>query len=360
MMGQENKTIRLKNNIIGPEQPVYFIADIGANHDGDFHRAIALIHLAAESGAHGVKFQHFKADKIVSEHGFRSLGDQLSHQSSWKKSVTEVYEAASLNRDWTEKLKQEADSVGIDFFSSPYDIEAVDHLDPFVDVYKIGSGDITWPTILKKISSKGKPVLLATGASSLEDVQRAVAILRSGNHLLLLMQCNTNYTGSLDNFKHVNLRVLQTYKELYPDILLGLSDHTPGHAAVLGAVALGAVAIEKHFTDDTNREGPDHGFALDPRSWKEMIDRTLELSLAMGSSNKFIADNEKDTVVVQRRCLRATRNLKSGAILCEDDLTALRPAPSDAVYPYELALVVGNPLPQDLDEGDYIRRDWFR
>ena len=119
------------------------------------------------------------------------------------------------------------------------------------------------------------------------------------------MQCNTNYTASLENFRHIHLRVLETFRAMFPSAVLGLSDHTPGHATVLGAVALGGRVIEKHFTDDNSREGPDHPFSMTPASWREMVDRTRELEYALGSTKKFVAENERETVVVQRRCLRA-------------------------------------------------------
>ena len=150
----------------------------------------------------------------------------------------------------------------------------------------------------------------------MEEVQRAVDEILRINPQLVLMQCNTNYTASLDNFRHINLRVLRTYAELFPSAVLGLSDHTPGHATVLGSVALGARVIEKHFTDDNRREGPDHPFSMNPQSWREMVERTRELENALGSTQKFVADNEQETVVVQRRCLRATRARSAAASPC--------------------------------------------
>ncbi len=154
--------------------------------------------------------------------------------------------------------------MGIDYFSSPYDFDAIDLLDSFVPAYKIGSGEITWLEAMERIAKKGKPVILASGASDIGEVQRAVHCILRHNPQLVLMQCNTNYTASLENFNHIHLRVLQTYRLMFPDLVLGLSDHTPGHATVLGAVALGARVVEKHFTDDNNRVGPDHKFALNP------------------------------------------------------------------------------------------------
>ena len=128
------------------------------------------------------------------------------------------------------------------------------------------------------------------------------------------MQCNTNYTGSIENFRHIHLNVLRTYRALFPDAVLGLSCHTPGHATVLGAVALGARVVEKHFTDDTRRDGPDHAFSMTPATWREMVDRTRELEYALGSAEKNVCGNEQETVVVQRRCLRAARDLAAGTV----------------------------------------------
>jgi N-acetylneuraminate synthase len=340
---------------IGDSEPTYFIAEISANHDGDLERAKMLIHLAAEAGADAAKFQNFRAPKIVSERGFTLLGDKLSHQAKWKKSVYQVYQEATTPWHWTETLKAECDSVGIDYFSAPYDFEAVDMLDPYVTMFKIGSGDITWPEMLRKIASKGKTVILATGASDIGEVQRAVHIIEAINSQLVLLQCNTNYTGSVENFKHIHLNVLSTYRVMFPNLILGLSDHTPGHATVLGAVALGARVVEKHFTDDTGREGPDHPFSMTPAIWREMVDRTKELEYALGDTNKRVADNEQETVVAQRRCLRAAHDLKAGTILKHEHIDVLRPAPGDAIFPYEIDRVLGKRTCVDVPTGDYFR-----
>jgi sialic acid synthase SpsE len=347
-------TLKLGSRLVGVEHPTYFVADISANHDGDLDRARMLIRLCAKAGASAAKFQNFRASKIVSEVGFQGLG-QISHQSKWKKSVMQVYQEATLPWEWTAALRQECDNCGIDYFSTPYDLEAVDMLDRFVDLYKIGSGDITWPEMIRKVASKNKPVLLATGASDIGEVQRAVREILQVNQQLVLMQCNTNYTGSLENFRHIHLRVIESYRVMFPDIVLGLSDHTAGHATVLGSVALGARVIEKHFTDDSTREGPDHPFSMTPSSWREMVERTRELELALGSPTKFVSDNERETVVVQRRSLRAARNLSAGTVLTSEMLEALRPAPEDAVLPFDLPKVIGKKLTLDVPAGEYIK-----
>jgi len=348
------KEIQIENKIIGVNQPTYFVADVAANHDGDLERAKDLIYLCAEAGADAAKFQHFTANTIVSDYGFKSLGGRQSHQEEWKKSVFDVYQDASLNQDWTPILKETCDKAGITFFTSPYSFDLVDKVDSFLSAYKIGSGDITWLEIVDYIASKKKPVLLATGASNMMEVDLAMETVLKHTQDVILMQCNTNYTASLENFKYINLNVLQEYKKKYPNIILGLSDHTPGHATVLGAVTLGARVIEKHFTDNVSREGPDHKFSMDFDSWKDMVDRTRELEFALGSNVKRVEDNEKETVILQRRALRAKRNLLKGEVITQDAVEALRPCPKDALAPYNIRKVLNKTLIEDIEAGDYI------
>jgi sialic acid synthase SpsE len=333
--------IRIGSNLIGENHPTYFIADISANHDGDLERAKHLIQLAKEAGADAAKFQNFQAAEIVSDYGFRTMGSQVSHQSTWKKSVFEVYQDASIPFEWTPILKEECDRVNIDYFSSPYDFESVDMLNPYVPAYKIGSGDITWLEILQYMARYDKPVILSTGASDIGEVQCAVDTILAINPQLVLMQCNTNYTASLENYDHINLQVLNSYHSLFPGLILGLSDHTFGHATVLGAVTLGARVIEKHFTDDNSRTGPDHPFSMTPETWREMVARTRELERALGSPEKRVMANEEQTVVVQRRCLRASRDIAVGETFSREMIAVLRPATPGAILPYEIDQVIG-------------------
>lgn len=350
-----NQKFLIDQKLVGKDQPVYFIADIAANHDGDIERAKDLIFLAAEAGADAAKFQHFKAETIVSDYGFKNLGGQQSHQASWKKSVFDVYRDASISLDWSLILKETCEKAGITFFTSPYSLDLVDHIDDYVPAYKIGSGDITWVEIIEYIAKKNKPYILASGASSFEDVNRAVSAALAINPNLCLMQCNTNYTASLENFKFIQLNVLKAFREMYPDLVLGLSDHTPGHATVLGAVALGAKMIEKHFTDDVNRQGPDHKFSMDPKTWREMVDRTRELENALGYGIKKVEDNEKETVVLQRRAIRLNANLSAGTIIERQHLIVLRPCPQDAIPPYQISEIIGKEIRRDMLSGEYIK-----
>ena len=340
---------------VGGDNPVYFIADIAANHDGDLGRAKELIHLCAEAGAHAAKFQNFKAETIVSDYGFKNLGSQHSHQASWSKSVFEVYRDASISLDWTAELKMTCDEAGIDYFTAPYDLEILPELSQYVCAWKLGSGDITWLEEIELMAKDGKPFFIATGAANMNEVEAAVAAAQLHSDRLCLMQCNTNYTASLENFHHISLNVLKTYAEAFPNLVLGLSDHTPGHATVLGAVTLGARAVEKHFTDDNDRVGPDHKFSMAPADWKEMVERTRELQAALGTGEKRVMDNESETVVLQRRAVRAMSVLRSGHELSANDLTVLRPCPADALPPYRMGELVGRKLRRDIREGDVVR-----
>jgi len=342
---------------IANNAPLYFIADIAANHDGDLKRAFRLIELAKSAGADAAKFQNFKAEKIVSKKGFESLGSRISHQSSWKKPVYEIYQDASISGEWTQSLKNKCDQVGIEYCSSPYDFESVDLINRYVNFFKIGSGDITWPEIIDYIASKKKPVMLATGASDMVDVNRAIKIIKRHTDKIVLMQCNTNYTGSPENFKYINLNVLKQYKKHFPQIVLGLSDHTLGYATILGGVALGARVFEKHFTDDNNRIGPDHRFSMNPATWKEMVKNANDLYQALGDGIKKVEKNEKETVMLQRRAFRYACNFPKGHKLKASDIFPLRPMHKAAVPPYEIKKILGKRLKYDVKIDDCVYKE---
>jgi len=347
-------SIYIKNTKISIDSPTYFIADIAANHDGDIERAKDLIWLAKESGANAVKFQHFTAEKIVSDFGFKKLGNQVAHQANWSKSVFDVYKEYECSLSWTNTLLKISNDAGIDFLTTPYDLDVVETLNEYLPAYKIGSGDITWIHFIEQIAHRNKPMLIATGASNIEDVRRAINSIAKINNRLVLMQCNTNYTASVENFRYINIRVLNTYAKEFPGIILGLSDHSPGHSTVLGAITLGARVIEKHFTDDADREGPDHLFSMNPIAWREMINRSKELENALGDGIKRIEKNEIDSSVVQRRSIRLKRDMKIGDLIKGADIEMLRPAPIDSCPPYISSMVIGRCLNKSISAGDVI------
>ena len=348
LWGIKMERIKLGERWIGDGEPIYIIAEIGSNFDGGKERAKMLIDLAKDCGADAVKFQCFTADKIISKEGFEGL--RMGFQAKWGKSVYEVYKSAELPRKWHDELFHYANKKGLHFLSSPYNKEAVDILDELgVPAFKIGSGDITWHEMLKYIAKKGKPIILSTGASTIAEIDEALKVIRSeGNNDIILLQCVTNYPS---HFEYSNIRAMKAMGELF-DIFVGYSDHTSGIIVPLGAVSLGACVIEKHFTDDKTRTGPDHSFAMDGKEFKEMVDSIRTLEKALGSPMKDLYEDENVTVILQRRCLRAAKNIPKGSMVTEDLIDVLRPLAKDALEPKYKGIVIGRKTKVDMKKGD--------
>ena len=343
---------------------VKLIADIGANHDGSLSKAKDLIYLAAQSGADVAKFQNFRAETIVSHLGFKRLGASGTHQDTWDKTVFEVYESASMPIEWVPELRACCDDAGIEFMTSVYDPDMLDDINEYVTAYKIGSGDLTWHDMLRRTAHFGKPIIVATGASSLDHVDAAVEIFcKSRIADVCVMQCNTNYTGDdRTNASCLNLNVIDAYRKRYPQVILGLSDHTRSGHAVAIAVGKGCKVIERHFTSDTQLKGPDHSFACNPADFLAMREIADECLRIMGSGIKVIEDNELRSAIVQRRCLRAARDLPAGYIVQRDDIVALRPCDNGDLLPTDenLALVEGKALARAIGKHEPFEYAQFR
>ena len=189
--------IKINQNTISNDSKTYFIADIAANFDGDIERAKDLIYLASEAGADAAKFQNFLAKTIVSDKAFKTIGKQLSHQADWKDSVYDVYDKASLPILWTKTLRDTCDDAGIDYITTPYDLSLIPILSDYVSAWKVGSGDITWHEMIRTLSLDDKPLLIATGASNMNEVKLAMDVALENKKDVVLMQCNTNYTACL-------------------------------------------------------------------------------------------------------------------------------------------------------------------
>lgn len=342
------KRLKLRERWIGDGEQVYIIAEIGSNFDGSKERAKMLIDLAKDCGADAVKFQCFTADKIISKEGFNGL--QVGFHARWKKSVYEVFKSAEFPREWHNELSHYAGNKELHFLSTPYDKEAVDMLDELgIPAFKIGSGDITWHEMLKYIAKKGKPIILAAGASTIAEIDEALRVIRSeGNEDIVLLQCVTNYPS---HFAYANIRAMKAMGKMF-DILIGYSDHTPGIVVPLGSVALGACIIEKHFTDDKTRNGPDHPFAMDGKEFKEMVNKIRTLEKALGSPGKDLYAEEKETVILQRRCLRAAKDISKGSRITEDMIDVLRPAAEGGLDPKYKEIILGLKMKVDLSKGD--------
>ncbi len=356
--------LKIGNKTISDRGPVYIIAEIGSNFDGDFNRAEALAKLAKEAGADAFKIQNFLAPKIVSDHGFKNL--QVSFQAAWDKPVTEVYRQAEFPRNWLGELAEYCRQLGIDFLSSPYDQEAVDLLAQLkVPAYKIGSGEIDNLELLKYTALKGLPIILATGASTLSEIKQAVEVIyQTGNRDLLLLQSVTNYPSPVEE---ANLLAMVSLKKQFKT-LVGYSDHTIGFkgggndildglTVALGAVALGAVVIEKHFTDDRSRRGPDHPFAMEAGDFAKMVKAIRSMELALGDGVKKITAAEKETVIIQRRSVYAITEIKAGQKLTSAMVEYLRPALG--LRPPEIKKILNLPAKRDISQGEVIKLEDF-
>lgn len=345
--------IKIGDKFVGEGAPFYTVAEIGSNFDGNIDRARMLVDLAKDCGADAVKFQTFTAKKLVSDEGFKDL--KVGYQAEWKESVTEMYSRAELPRQWHKELFEYAKSRGLAFFSSPYDKEGVDLLEELdVPAYKIGSGDLTWLEMIEYIAKKGKPVFVATGASTLEEVDQAIKTIKeAGNDQIVILQCVTNYPSSFEN---INLRVLDLYKKRYGS-LVGYSDHTPGSMVAIGTVALGGCMIEKHFTDDKTRNGPDHPFAMDGADFRKMVDDIRLMEKMLGKAVREVYDEEKAQYVSMKRGIRASRNISAGTPITREMIEVLRPCGPRDFKASEISLAVGRVTKRDIKKGDALHRD---
>lgn len=312
--------IKIGKKPIGHGHPCYVIAEIGSNFDGKLSKAKRLIKLAKECGADCAKFQTFKTEKIISKRGFEK---KSTFQSKWKKPVWDVYKEAEFPRQWISELSKYSKKIGIDFFSTPYDFEAVDLLEKFkVPAYKIGSGDITFLELLKYVARKNKPILLATGASTLQEVKNAISTIKScKNNKIILLQSITQYPSPIHD---ANIRAMIELKNKF-QCDVGYSDHTPGIIVPITSVALGACIIEKHFTDNKKNQGPDHPHSLNPKEFSEMVSQIRTVELVLGNPTKKVVKSEKETRIIQRRSIFTTKSIQKGEMFTKNNVECLRP-----------------------------------
>jgi pseudaminic acid synthase len=331
---------------VGEGAPTYFIAEVGANFDGSLSKAKEYVVAAKESGADAVKFQTFTAEKLVSSHSFKKM--QVGYQANWAESTYQVYKKAEFPRDWHHEIAEYSKSQGIEFFTSVWDLDAVDLLEKLnVSAYKIGSGDITWFGLLRKVAATGKPVILSTGASEMAEVAQAVDVLRNaGCDQLVVLQCIVNYPSQ---HASANIRVMETYRNAFGTIV-GYSDHAPGDVVALGSVALGGKMIEKHFTLDRKLQGPDHPHSMENHEFAQMVQRVRQLESALGIGEKHPVAEEKETRLIMRRALHATRPIKAGETITADMLVPLRPA--NGISPALEELVIGKRATRDIAENE--------
>ncbi|MDC0438367.1 N-acetylneuraminate synthase family protein [Nitrosopumilus sp.] len=315
------KPIAIGKHKVGNNNHCYIIAEIGSNFDGNINKAKKLIKLAKESGADCVKFQSFITEKLLSKTGFDK---KSAFQAKWKKPVWQVYKDAEFPREWHKKLADYAKKIKIDFMSTPYDYEAVDLLEKIgVPAYKIGSGDVTFLEFLKYIAKKGKPVMLPTGASTIEEIKDAVTAIKSTkNNKIIILQSVTQYPSPIEQS---NILAMVSLRKKF-GFNVGYSDHSPNIAVPVASVANGACVIEKHFTDNKDNIGPDHPHSLNPQEFSYMVKLIRDVEKALGDGIKKIEKSEKETRIIQRRSVFAVKEIQKGEKFTKENIKCLRPA----------------------------------
>jgi len=327
---------------------IFIIAEAGVNHNGDVKLAKKMINIAKSAGADAVKFQTFKAESLVSK--VAQKADYQKQATATDESQLEMLKKLELSFGDFKDLKKYCEEKEILFLSTPFDLDSIDFLESLeMPIYKVPSGEITNLPYLMKIASTGKPVIMSTGMSDLDEVGLALEVLRdNGAGTITLLHCNSQYPTP---FEDANIKAMQTLKERF-GVAVGYSDHTLGIEAPIVAVALGATVIEKHFTLDKSMEGPDHKASLDPQELKAMVTSIRNIELALGDGIKRPSRSETSNKEVARKSIVATRNIVKGEIFTEDNLTIKRPG--NGISPMKWFEVLGMSAERDFFEDELI------
>ena len=336
---------------------VLIIAEAGVNHNGSYENAKKLISAGAEAGVDYVKFQTFKANKLVSRDAEKA-DYQKKNTNDETTSQFEMLKKLEMPEIWHHDLIKYAESLGVKFLSTGFDEESIDFLDSIkIDLFKIPSGEITNKPFLEHIAKKKKPIIISTGMANLEEVRAAIEVLQNNGiqkRSITILHCNTEYpTPMLD----VNLKAMLALKEEF-EVNIGYSDHTLGIEVPIAAVALGANVIEKHFTLDKNMEGPDHKASLDPLELKQMVKsiRNIEKALS-GSGIKEPSASEIKNIQIARKSIHTNKSIERGQILKREDLIMMRPG--DGISPMDIELYINKQIANNLPVGHKISKSDF-
>jgi pseudaminic acid synthase len=339
-----NQVIKIKNKFIGGNNPCYIIAEMSANHAGDFNRAKEIIHSAKESGADCIKIQTYTADTMTIDSDKEYF--QIK-QGTWKgENLYNLYKKAYTPWEWQAQLKEEAEKIDLDFLSTPYDKTAVDFLERLgVDFYKIASFEITDIPLIKYIASKNKPIIMSTGMASLEEIEEAVNAIKSqNNNNLCLLKCSSAYPAIPND---MNLKTMKHLEETF-DVVVGLSDHSLGSVSAITAVAMGAKVIEKHFCISRKIENPDSSFSMEPDEFKKMVEDIRVVERAIGKISYDISEKEKINKNF-RRSIFVVKDIKKGEIFTENNIRVIRPA--YGLLPKYYEEILGKKAIKDIERG---------
>lgn len=331
---------------------VLIIAEAGVNHNGSIEIAKQLIDKAVDAGADIIKFQTFKAEKLVSKSAKQADYQKRNIGATADDSQLNMLKKLELSAEDHELLIEYCNNRGIRFFSTAFDLDSIDYLHSLhLGLWKIPSGEITNYPYLRKIAKYQEPTIVSTGMCEMDDISAAIEVLK--NHGLerdkiTILHCNTEYPTP---YEDVNLLAMKTIENHF-HVNVGYSDHTRGIEVPIAAVALGAVVIEKHFTLDRNMEGPDHKASLEPDELKEMVSSIRHIEKALGASEKVVSDSERKNMVIARKSIVAACPIKKGDLLTENNLTVKRPG--NGINPMRWEEILGTTAVKDFDEEDLI------
>lgn len=341
--------ITINGRRIGPGEPTYIIAEMSANHNQDFDRAVEIIRAAKEAGADAVKLQTYTADTMTldsDKEPFRIKGTIWEGQN-----LHALYREAYTPWDWQPKLKDAANELGMDLFSTPFDFTAVEFLEGMdVPAYKVASFEVVDVPLLARIAETGKPVIMSTGMATLGEIEEAVNTLRgAGAPEIALLWCNSAYPAPP---AEMNLRTIPNLAETF-GVVVGLSDHTMADAVPVAAVALGACIVEKHFTLSRDDPGPDSAFSLEPHEFRRMVDAVRTTEQALGTVHYGVSAREAESRAY-RRSLFAVEDIRAGEPFTHENVRSIRPA--DGLPPRTLHDIIGRRASRDIERGTPL--DW--
>lgn len=342
---QKMPIVKINDRPIGPGQSVYIVAELSANHRQEYKAAVNLIEAAKESGADAVKLQTYTPDTMTIECDRPEF--QIGGGTPWAgKTLYDLYSEAYMPWEWQPKLKKVADDLGIDLFSTPFDRTAVDFLgDMGVPAYKVASFEIVDIPLIEYIASKGKPIIMSTGMTTLAEIEEAVqAARRGGATQIALLKCTSAYPAQPED---MNLRAIPHMSEAF-GVPVGLSDHTLGIAVPVAAVALGACIVEKHFTLSRSIHSPDNAFSLEPQEFKDMVDAIHTVEKATGHVYYGVNEQERNSRVF-RRSLFVIADVKKGETLTEENVRSIRPG--HGLHSRHLKDVLGRRAVRDIKQG---------
>lgn len=338
---------KIGQHTLGKNHKPFIIAELSGNHNQSLDRALAIVKAAAESGAHALKLQTYTADTITIDHR-GGLFDITDENSLWfGKNLYELYEEAHTPWDWHKEIFDYANSLGMEAFSSPFDETAVDFLEDLnVRAYKIASFESNHHPLLKKVASTGKPVIISSGASKINDLQESVEVLRSsGCKNITVLKCTSTYPANPENSNIVTIPEFQKY---FPDDLIGLSDHTMGIGVSVASVALGARVVEKHFTLRRADGGVDSAFSLEPEEMQSLVTETERAFLALGHV-QLDTQKSEEASLRYKRSIYVTQSIEKGEKFSPSNIRIIRPG--DGLKPKLYSQLIGTESRSSLERG---------